>query len=232
MEKIIFDKILSHMEKKTKQSLFVGIHGPQGCGKSTTCLNIKNKLASMNYKCLIVSLDDFYYPQTKMQQVLFEFRDPLYTHRGLAGTHDIIWLEDFLIKIKNGKNAVLPSFNKSLHNGFGDIEELIPIYDYYDVILLEGWMIGYKPRQFIPSYLRTFNRELEKYQFLHDFFDIWFYFDSDLQNIYDWRFNAETTMDKKTFDEFMKPFFYIYSNYFISNKNNKYVLDKNRNIVE
>ena len=40
------------------------------------------------------------------------------------------------------------------------------------------------------------------------------------------------TMDKETFDEFIKPFFIIYSNYLIGDENNKYVLDKNRNIIE
>ena len=76
------------------------------------------------------------------------------------------------------------------------------------------------------------NKELEKYQFLHDLFDIWLYFETDPQNIYDWRFNAEATMTKETFDEFIKPFFIIYSSYLISDKNNKYILDKNRNIME
>ena len=80
--------------------------------------------------------------------------------------------------------------------------------------------------------MRTFNKELEKYQFLHDLFDIWLYFETDPQNIYDWRFNAEATMTKETFDEFIKPFFIIYSSYLISDKNNKYILDKNRNIME
>lgn len=232
MEKIIFNQIHSNLEKIRNQPLFVAIHGPQGSGKSSTCLNIKEKLDSMNYNCLIVSLDDFYYPYSKMQEMLFEFNDKLYKYRGLAGTHDIEWLQDFLKKIKKGKNAVLPKFNKSLHGGFGDIDDLIPIYIKYDVVIFEGWMIGYKPRKYIPAYLRKFNDQLKKYQFLHEIFDLWFYFETDLQNTYNWRYSAETKMNKETFDEFMKPYFIIYSNYFISKNENKYILDKERNVIQ
>ena len=233
MEKVIFDQIRNTINKRTNnETIFIGIHGPQGCGKSTSCENVRKKLHDQDISCLTISLDDFYYPYEKMKHVLFNIHDDLYKHRGLAGTHDTTWLEDFLKRIKDGENAILPKFNKSLHKGFGDIDEFVPINEHYDVIILEGWMIGYKPRQFIPSYLRTFNKELEKYQFLHDLFDIWLYFETDPQNIYDWRFNAETTMTKETFDEFIKPFFIIYSSYLISDKNNKYILDKNRNIME
>ena len=233
MEKVIFDQIIDTMKQRTQtEPIFVGVHGPQGCGKSISCENVKKKLHDQNISCLTISLDDFYYPYKKMKHALCEFRDNLYNQRGLAGTHDTKWLKDFLTRIKQGENAVLPKFNKSLHKGFGDVDEYIPIHEHYDVVILEGWMIGYKPRQFIPSYLRTFNKELEKYQFLHDLFDTWLYFETDKQNIYDWRFNTETTMDKETFDEFIKPFFIIYSNYLIGDENNKYVLDKNRNIIE
>jgi len=233
MEKIIIDQITQKIKEQTNnETIFMGVHGPQGCGKSTSCENVKKKLSEQNINCLVFSLDDFYYPHSKMQQQMLKFNDPLYKHRGLAGTHDIRWLEDLFKRIHDKKNAVLPKFNKTLHNGQGDIDEYIPIYEHYDVVILEGWMIGYKPRQFIPSYLRTFNKELEKYQFLHKVIDIWFYFGTELQNIYDWRLNVETTMNKETFDEFIKPYFVIYSNYFISDETNKYVLDKNRNIVE
>ena len=62
-------------------------------------------------------------------------------------------------------------------------------------------------------------------------FDLWFYFDTDLQNIYDWRYSAEKKMKKEKFDEFMKPYFIIYSNYLINKNENKYYLDKNRKVI-
>ena len=77
-----------------------------------------------------------------MKHVLFDIHDDFFKHRGLAGTHDTTWLEDFLKRIKDGENAILPKFNKSLHKGFGDIDEFVPINEHYDVIILEGWMIG------------------------------------------------------------------------------------------
>lgn len=38
-------------------------------------------------------------------------------------------------------------------------------------------------------------------------------------------------MSKETFEQFMKPYFIIYSSYEISENKNKYYLDKNRNII-
>ena len=231
MEQIILNQILSSLDNKRDKSLLVAIHGPQGCGKSTTCSNIQNILHNKGYHCLIASLDDFYYPHRKMQQTLFEFHDDLYKYRGLAGTHDVKCLQDFLENVKQGKNALLPKFNKLLNDGLGDVDNVMQINKKYDVVIFEGWMIGYKPRQYIPSYLRIFNRELEKYKFLHTMFDLWFYFDTDLQNIYDWRYSAEKKMKKEKFDEFMKPYFIIYSNYLINKNENKYYLDKNRKVI-
>ena len=226
MEKIILEQILCSLDNKDENTLLVAIHAPQGCGKTTTCSNIQKTLYDKGYDCLIASLDDFYYPHKKMQQTLFEFHDDLYKYRGLAGTHDMKCLQEFLENVKEGKNAKLPKFNKLLKNGLGDVDNLVDINKKYDVVILEGWMIGYKPRQYIPSYLRTFNRELEKYQFLHTMFDLWFYFDTDLQNIYDWRYSAEKNMNKETFDQFMKPYFIIYSSYVVNENKNIYYLDK------
>jgi len=232
MEQIILHQILPVLDNKLEKPLLVAIHAPQGCGKSTTCSNIQNTLHNKGYHCLIASLDDFYYPYQKMQQILFEFHDDLYKYRGLAGTHDVKCLQEFLENVKQGKNALLPRFNKLLNNGLGDVDNVIQINKKYDVVILEGWMIGYKPRQYNPSYLRIFNRELEKYQFLHTMFDLWFYFNTDLQHIYDWRYSAEKKMKKEEFDQFMKPYFIIYSNYSINDSENKYYLDKNRIVIK
>ena len=38
MEEIILEKILLQYRE---EPLFVAIHGPQGCGKSTSCENVK-----------------------------------------------------------------------------------------------------------------------------------------------------------------------------------------------
>ena len=42
MEQIILHQILPVLDNKLEKPLFVAIHGPQGCGKSTTCSNIQN----------------------------------------------------------------------------------------------------------------------------------------------------------------------------------------------
>ena len=229
MEEIILEKILLQYREKP---IFVAIHGPQGCGKSTSCKNVKKKLQIMGLRVLIMSLDDFYYPHEKLQQLFFEFNDELYKYRGLAGTHDTQLLYHCLDKLQKGENVLIPKYNKTLNNGLGDIEEFIPHEGKFDVVLFEGWMIGYKPRKYIPHHLRRFNFELEKYQNLKNYFDLWIYFDTHIKNVYKWRYSAEKTMDIDTFNEFMKPYFVIYSNYLICAKNNVYYLNKKREILK
>lgn len=230
MESLILNHILSNYKKG--KELFVAVHGPQGCGKSTSCENIRKNLCKAGHKVLVISLDDFYYPYQKMQEVFFEFNDDLYRHRGLAGTHDIELLYDCLDRLKEGRNVLIPKFNKTLHNGKGDIEEFVPYEGKYDIVLFEGWMIGYKPRKYVPSYLRRFNFELEKYQKLHQYFDVWIYFDTHIRHVYKWRHSAEKVMEIDTFNEFMKPYFIVYSNYLITTEQNKYYLDENRGILK
>ena len=71
METIIIDKITQKIKERTdNRTIFVGVHGPQGCGKSTSCENVRKKLSEQNIKCFVFSLDDFYYPHSKMQIVL------------------------------------------------------------------------------------------------------------------------------------------------------------------
>ena len=46
MEKIIIDQITQKIKERiNNETIFVGVHGPQGCGKSTSCENVKKKLS-------------------------------------------------------------------------------------------------------------------------------------------------------------------------------------------
>ena len=100
-----------------------------------------------------------------------------------------------------------------------------------DIIIFEGWMIGYSPQAFVDEKLILFNNELKKYKFIQDFFDLWICFDTDnIDNIYKWRWSAEQNFDENEFKAFMNPYMEVYKNY-ICKRKNTYILDINRNII-
>lgn len=216
---------------KGKQ-LFVAIHAPQGCGKTTLSKYLYNSLSNRGYNVLTMSLDDFYYPYDIMKKTLNEFNNELYKYRGLAGTHDIYNLNECFRKLKHGKHTFIPVFNKSLREGFGDVEKHIYIPKKMDIIIFEGWMIGYTPQAFIDEKLILFNNQLKKYKNIQDFFDLWICFDTDnINNIYKWRWSAEKDLNENEFKAFMDPYMEVYKTY-VCRKNNKYIVDINRNILQ
>ena len=211
----------------------IGIHGPQGVGKTTLNKFLYNELSN-DYNIIILSLDDFYLPYQEMNKFLESCNNKLYKFRGLAGTHDIKLLYDTLINLKNGIKTLVPIFDKSSYNGFGDRIGYNEVNKKIDIIILEGWMLGYKPivdNQDME--IDIFNNNLKKYENIHNLINIWIIIETDnLDNIYNWRLSAEPEggMDIDTFKKFMEPYFVIYNKYSISS--NKIIVDKNRNIIK
>tara|TARA_B110000305_G_C19283145_1_gene560319 strand:- start:72 stop:770 length:699 start_codon:yes stop_codon:yes gene_type:complete len=230
MEEVIFKKIKDI--KLDDTPIFIGIHGPQGCGKSTSCKNIKNKLTSYGFKVCIISIDDFYYPYDEMNKILTTFNDPLYSHRGMAGTHDTEQLYSCLERLQCGMNTEIPIFNKEFHNGRGDRTGYLYIENNMDVIIIEGWMIGYKQTDVTPNELVLFNNMLSKYNRLNEYINLWFYIKAEnIDFIYDWRLSAEKGMNKIDFDNFMIPYMNVYKHYNIDSNDNVIVLNKYREII-
>ena len=213
--------------------LWIAIHGPQGCGKSTLSQNIKCHLEKQNVSVCTLSLDDFYYPYQNMQAFIEKENHPLYKHRGLAGTHDLTKLFHCLDDLKCGCLTSVPSFDKTKHEGRGDIVyHKIPMIK-YDVVLFEGWLIGYKPLHDPPEILSAFNEYLKLYQKLRSYFTEWFYIEAEnIDHIYTWRKSAESTMNDQDFDDFMCGYMYVYKHYTLDHiTKQKFTLDQNRNII-
>lgn len=230
MESIILDTI----QKKTNNGpLWIAVHGPQGCGKSTLCKNIKHILENQGVSVCTLSLDDFYYPYEIMQLLIKQKNHPLYRHRGLAGTHDLTKLFHCLDELKLGSLTSIPLFDKTKHNGKGDIIHHKISPRKYDIILFEGWLIGYKPLNHPPTILNEFNEHLKLYQKLQTYFTEWFYIEAEsIDYIYKWRKSAEKTMNDNDFNEFMKSYMYVYQHYTLEHiLHQKFTLDQNRNIV-
>ena len=143
--KAIVTKVSNHLliKKKNTKNLFCLVSGPQGSGKTTFTSIIKKELVKKKLRVLVLSIDDFYLSK-KEREKLSNTISPLFTTRGVPGTHNLSYLKKVLsIFLSNKKNTYrLPKFSKAeddlLKAQFHNLQ--FP----YDVFILEGWCINYQ----------------------------------------------------------------------------------------
>lgn len=227
----VYERILNNLNNGTN---IIGIHGPQGMGKTTINKFLKSELTKKGYKVIILSIDDFYYDYTTMKIKLDNFNDDLYKYRGLAGTHDLTLLDTTLKNLIENKNTKIPIFNKNKRHGFGDRDGYYESGINNNIIILEGWLIGYEPLSFINDNLKTFNDNLKTYDKIKEKITYWIKVEANsLDYIYNWRWSAEDKnngMDKETFNNFFKPYLVIYKNYKI-NDLDKININEKREVI-
>lgn len=97
----------------------------------------------------------------------------------------------------------VPAYDKSLHAGRGDRlppEQWPAVPGPVDVVLLEGWMLGFRP---LPddspalddAELRDVNAYLRGYARWHELVDAWVVVQvEDVEQVYTWRLEAERRM--------------------------------------
>ena len=231
MNEYILNRIKKNIYYDKKN--IIGIHGPQGVGKTSLNKYLKKNLNNDKFNVIFLSLDDFYLKINEMKTFLKNSSNNLYKFRGFPGTHDIELLYNTINNLINDKKTLLPVFDKTIDNGFGDRVKYNEFNDKYNIIIFEGWMIGYEPfLDNIDEEYNLFNENLKKYKKIQDLVTLWICIETDnLDNIIDWRFSAEPKngMNKETFLEFMKPYFKIYKKYNV--KKDKIIVDKNRIVI-
>lgn len=216
----------------SQRPLAIGINGLQGAGKTTLVAALAHLLRTQhNLRVVVVSIDDFYL--TRKDQASLAAAHPgneLIRFRGEPGTHDVKLLRKTLEALvnldarcfsgeKEGENTAksevrIPRYNKSAFSGLGDRLPLdkwdIVLRDQVDVILLEGWCVGFRPlrpevlaaRQAEPN--RTLSRHslaslifvndaLRDYTFVVDeLLDAFVHLDAEeLEWVYAWRLQQE-----------------------------------------
>jgi len=122
--------------------LLVGVQGIQGCGKSTLCERLARASPP---RCAAVSLDDFYLPDAALDHA---HPDARLRGRGNPGTHDVAALASALAALRAGGVAEVPVYDKEAHGGRGDRAPRTRRLDgaALDVVLLEGWCVGFRAR--------------------------------------------------------------------------------------
>lgn len=137
---ILVNRILTQKKRMAQQEVFVlGIHGPQGSGKSTLSKTICESLMSANIRAVRVSQDDFYLGKAQRQKLAKKIH-PLLAHRGVPGTHDLPLALSIFRDLKVRQPVEIPVFDKAADDLFENDQSAAvgPV----DVIVLEGWCVG------------------------------------------------------------------------------------------
>lgn len=141
-----------------RQPFILGLSGLQGSGKSTWGAALVKRLQSEHsLNARVISLDDFYLDHDDLAVLRNGANGGIFRTRGLPGTHDIALAESFFSQITNSKPDAddfikWPTYDKSLNNGQGgrapvDTWERVPKQNRLDVLIFEGWCLGFQPLQ-------------------------------------------------------------------------------------
>lgn len=134
--------LADRIASETKRPLIVGINGAQGSGKSTLCRFLQHLLAERGLRAVTLSLDDLYLTRAE-RQALARDKHPLFSTRGVPGTHDVALGHAVLDDLLAGRPATLPRFDKASDDRAPDGVRVEPPVD---VILFEGWCLGAVPQ--------------------------------------------------------------------------------------
>jgi len=216
----ILSFIQSLNPKGRSTPLVLGISGPQGSGKTTLVNHLVKQLSSPPYSFRVVSfsIDDIYLPHDELKALGRNNPDnKLVQHRGEPGTHDVQLGVDTLESLIAGKPTPIPSYDKSKFDGHGDrvpISEWLVAQPPYDIILFEGWCVGFKSispsdvetkqqqsthpatlKQHALEHLQFVNEKLQSYSRIWDKFDglVWLNA-KDINFVYTWRLQQEHAM--------------------------------------
>ena len=149
--------------KKKGKTLFLGVSGGQGSGKTTVTGILKIILKKFFKRQIHVSsIDDFYKTLEERNKMSNKIHS-LFKTRGVPGTHDINLVKKFFNFIKKEKfrKIKLPKFEKArddrLKKKYWHSLKKKP-----EIVILEGWCVGAKPQS--NSLIRKPINILEKYE--------------------------------------------------------------------
>ena len=130
------------------ETLFVGINGAQGTGKSTLAAFLRLMLESnAGRRVAVLSIDDFYLTKAERRE-LGKRIHPLLETRGVPGTHDMQMLAAYVKQLKAlgaESELSLPRFDKA-RDERADPDAWPVISGPVDLIILEGWCVGSEPQ--------------------------------------------------------------------------------------
>ncbi|MCH8531861.1 MAG: hypothetical protein LAT65_13510 [Saccharospirillum sp.] len=135
----VYEPLLQWVLKRSPGIL--GIQGTQGSGKSTLAQLLQARLQSKGLSVAILSLDDLYLDKQSRQQLAQQVH-PLFSTRGVPGTHDTELGCAVLDWVKNGHGPIsLPRFDKS-QDDRSPTSQWPQLPEPPDMLIFEGWCLG------------------------------------------------------------------------------------------
>jgi len=133
--------------KKKGKTLFLGLSGGQGSGKTTVTEILKIILKKFFKRKIYVSSIDDFYKTLKDRNTMSYLTHPLFKTRGVPGTHDIYLIKKFFnfIKKRNFRKFRLPKFDKSMDDRLKK-RYWQNVNKRPEIVILEGWCVGAKPQ--------------------------------------------------------------------------------------
>ncbi|XP_068647359.1 D-glycerate 3-kinase, chloroplastic-like [Aristolochia californica] len=207
------DQILHHQslfkDSEEVPPLVIGVSAPQGSGKTTLVFALDYIFRALGRNSATLSIDDFYLTAEDQARVRSENPgNSLLEFRGNAGTHDLPFSIETLTALtkltKEGMKMKIPRYNKSAYGGRGDRASSSTwpkVKGPLNVILFEGWMLGFKPLpnevvKTVDPQLEVVNKNLEAYFEAWDkFVEAWLVVKiKDTSCVYEWRLQGELAM--------------------------------------
>ncbi|CAG8515420.1 1291_t:CDS:2 [Ambispora gerdemannii] len=221
-----YNRQIKNNNRNLQKPLIIGINGPQGSGKTTTCEQVVTEVSQkLKNNVITFSIDDFYLTHNDREAISrANHGNKLLELRGLPGTHDIKLGTLTFQSLCEQQPTRIPHYDKSLHNGRGDrapVSTWALISPPVSIVLFEGWSLGFKhlpetrlkqiyesslkssSNSHLPSHklehLVSVNNFLEKYEReWYPFIDAFIHLDAkDINYVYKWRLQQEHTMRKR-----------------------------------
>ena len=138
------------IEKKYKEkgkTLFLGLSGGQGSGKTTITGILKIILKIFFKRNVCITSIDHFYKTLDERKMMSKKIHPLFKTRGVPGTHDIRLVKKFFNNIKKNKfkEFKIPKFDKSTDDRMKN-KYWSKITKKPEIVILEGWCVGAKPQ--------------------------------------------------------------------------------------
>eukprot|EP00188_Purpureofilum_apyrenoidigerum_P004823 Plantae.Rhodophyta-Purpureofilum_apyrenoidigerum.ctg5768.p1 GENE.Plantae.Rhodophyta-Purpureofilum_apyrenoidigerum.ctg5768~~Plantae.Rhodophyta-Purpureofilum_apyrenoidigerum.ctg5768.p1 ORF type:complete len:388 (-),score=55.71 Plantae.Rhodophyta-Purpureofilum_apyrenoidigerum.ctg5768:1087-2250(-) len=200
----IKDQMLQRKVDNSEPAL-VGWSAPQGAMKTIVSAAMEKVFAGEGFHLVTIGADDFYLTREEQAALSKKYEsNALLQSRGNPGTMDVdLMIETIkrLREVKEDNEVKIPRYNKSAFSGEGDRcpeEEWTVIKDKVDIIILEGWCLGFQPVEHTTGDLIQVNEFLKNYARVYDYLDAILVCQVDnLPWIYSWRQQAEDRMRKR-----------------------------------